>query len=196
MPLGAVSHRSIGWPIRRWRVRRVHSTACNLQRTNLAADKIGSYLLSMPMSRTMIERRFGAALAPTARSYRSHMDRRLADLSLSHSMAIAVMVLGRMGDGAPQGALADQLGVEGPSVVPLVDRMERAGLAERRADASDKRVRTLHLTDAGRLLAAQAEERSAEVRRVLLAEFDRDDLETAMRVLERLQQVVTDTGRN
>ncbi|MBW6642257.1 MarR family transcriptional regulator, partial [Salmonella enterica subsp. enterica serovar Weltevreden] len=83
------------------------------------------------------------------------------------------------------GMLAEQLGVEGPTVVPLVDQIERAGLAERRADASDKRAKTIHLTPAGRALAAQAEVRSAEVRSALFAGIPADDLATAIRVLER-----------
>ncbi|MGK6323360.1 MarR family winged helix-turn-helix transcriptional regulator [Sphingomonas sp. DT-51] len=110
----------------------------------------------------------------------------MADLSLSHSSALAVMLLGRMEDGVRQGMLAEQLGVEPPTVVPMLDQIERAGLAERRVDPGDKRARTIHLTAAGRALAEAAEVRSTEVRSVLFAGISADELATATAVLERL----------
>lgn len=96
------------------------------------------------------------------------------------------MLLGRMEDGVRQGLLAEQLGVEGPSVVPLLDQIERAGLAERRPDPTDKRAKTIHLTGAGRALAAQAEERSTQVRAALFADIDQGDLAVATQVLEQV----------
>ncbi|WP_436803940.1 MarR family winged helix-turn-helix transcriptional regulator [Sphingomonas sp. DT-51] len=131
-------------------------------------------------------RRLTTLLVPLARLYRRHLDRALADLSLSHSSALAVMLLGRMEDGVRQGMLAEQLGVEPPTVVPMLDQIERAGLAERRVDPGDKRARTIHLTAAGRALAEAAEVRSTEVRSVLFAGISADELATATAVLERL----------
>ena len=143
-----------------------------------------------------LHRQFGALLVPVARAYRRQLDRGLADLSLSHSMALAVMLIGRVGDGMRQGTLADQLGMEPPSVVPIIAQMERAGLVERRIDAGDKRARTLHLTDAGRELAARAEARSAEVRHELLSEIDAADLTIAISVMERLSGAIEAAGRD
>ena len=143
-----------------------------------------------------LHRQFGALLVPLARGYRRQLDRGLAGLSLSHSMALAVMLIGRVGDGMRQGMLADQLGMEAPSVVPIIAQMERAGLVERRIDAGDKRARTLHLTDAGRELAAQAEARSAEVRHELLAGIDAADLATAISVMDRLSGTIEAAGRD
>lgn len=138
-----------------------------------------------------LQRRFSALIAPVSRAYRRHLDRGLADLSLSHSMALAVMLVGRVGeDGMRQGALADQLGMEAPSVVPIVDQMERAGLVERRVDATDKRARTLHLTETGADLAARTEARATEVRAAVLDGIDAADLAIATAVLEQLARAV------
>ncbi len=137
-----------------------------------------------------LARTFTTQLVPLARAYRRHIDRALAGLALSHSSALAVMLLGRMEDGVRQGLLAEQLGVEGPSVVPLLDQIERAGLAERRPDPTDKRAKTIHLTEAGRALAAQAEERSTQVRAALFADIDKGDLAVATRVLEQVARAL------
>lgn len=145
---------------------------------------------------SFLQRQFGARLVTVARNYRRQLDRGLAQLALSHASGLAVMVLGRLGDGVRQGALADELGIEPPSIVPLVDQMERAGLVERRIDPSDKRARTLHLTDAGRALAQTAEERSREIREELFAGTDPKELEIALRVLDRLQDALEPNGQD
>jgi MarR family transcriptional regulator for hemolysin len=50
--------------------------------------------------------------------------------------------------GMSQKELADALEVEPISVARMVDRMEAAGMLERRADASDRRIWRLHLLPA------------------------------------------------
>ncbi len=50
--------------------------------------------------------------------------------------------------GMSQKELADSLEVEPISVARMVDRLEAAGLLERRADASDRRIWRLHLLPA------------------------------------------------
>jgi len=105
--------------------------------------------------------------------------------------ALAVMLIGRAAEGLRQGALADQLGVEAPSVVPLIDQLERSGLVERRVDTTDKRARLLHLTAAGTTLAAQVEARTAEIRQTLLACIEAEELVIATRVLDRLHATMT-----
>jgi MarR family transcriptional regulator for hemolysin len=136
-------------------------------------------------------RAFAAHLVPLGRRYRRALDNGLAGLSLSHTPALAVMLIGRASEGLRQGALADQLGVEAPSVVPLVDQLERSGLVERRVDDTDKRARLLHLTEAGTSLAVQVEERTAEIRQTLLARIDADELIVATRVLDQLHAALT-----
>lgn len=135
-------------------------------------------------------RTFVALLLPLGRAYRRHVDRALASTGQSHATALAVMLLGRLGDGVRQGALAEELGVEAPSVVPLIDAMAREGLVERRVDPTDKRARTLHLSDAGRDLAARAEIVSAEVRAQLFAGIPDADVATAVAVMRRLSDAI------
>lgn len=130
------------------------------------------------------------------RSYRRYIDRGLAGLSLSHSTALAVMVLGRLPDGVRQGVLAEELGIEGPSLVPLLGQIERAGLVERRVDPDDKRARMLHLTEAGRALAAEAEQLSGDLRQRLFAGIPASEIAVASHVLDRLFTMMTDPERN
>lgn len=53
-------------------------------------------------------------------------------------------------DGLKVVELARRSGLETSTMTGLIDRMERDGLAERRADASDRRVQRINLTENGR----------------------------------------------
>lgn len=55
-------------------------------------------------------------------------------------------------EGVAQARLAELLEVEPISVSRLIDRMTEGGWIERRADASDRRVRTVHLTGKSRAI--------------------------------------------
>src|ERR1700691_104885 len=96
--------------------------------------------------------RASAGLVNLARLYRREIDRALEAFGLSDATALPVLHIGHLGDGVRQGALADELGIEGPSLVRLVDRLTIAGLVERREDPTDRRAKTLHLTPAGQNL--------------------------------------------
>lgn len=128
-----------------------------------------------------------ALLAPLGRAYRRHVDRAFSTLGVSHTLALPVMLLGRLEDGVRQGALVDALGIEPPSLVPLLNQLERSGLVERHPDVTDKRAKTLHLTKAGRELAERAETVASQVRVNLLRDIPAGDIEVAARVLGQLQ---------
>ena len=68
-----------------------------------------------------------------------------------------VLTIARAGNGMRQGVLAEELGVEGPSLVRILDQLCLGGLVERRDDPTDKRAKTLHLTAEGQALAAVIE---------------------------------------
>jgi MarR family transcriptional regulator for hemolysin len=57
--------------------------------------------------------------------------------------------------GLSQRELAEMLEVEPITVARLVDRLERTGMVERRADSADRRFWRLHLTDAARPILAE-----------------------------------------
>lgn len=55
-------------------------------------------------------------------------------------------------EGIPQSQLAASMGVEPPTVTKMLQRMEHAGLIERRADPEDARISRVFLTEYGRAL--------------------------------------------
>jgi MarR family transcriptional regulator for hemolysin len=138
----------------------------------------------------LTQRSLTAMIAPVARAYRKHIDKAFTGLGLSHSLALPVMLLGRLGDGVRQNALAEELGVEPPSLVPLLDQLERAGLVERHPCLEDKRAKTLRLTPAGHDLAHRAEALAQAVRAALLKDVPPGEVAIAARVLERFHAAI------
>jgi DNA-binding MarR family transcriptional regulator len=55
-------------------------------------------------------------------------------------------------EGIPQSQLAAAMGVEPPTATKMLQRMEHAGLIERRPDPEDARVSRVYLTPRGRAL--------------------------------------------
>lgn len=76
-----------------------------------------------------------------------------------------VLVLLKRFDSSTQVNLADMLDVEPITLSRMVDRLQAAGLVERRADTSDRRMWRLHLT-------AEGEQKIEALRPTALALFD------------------------
>lgn len=142
----------------------------------------------MTPSQAHIHGEIGRLIARLARIWRRESDQALSDHGLSYATAIPLLVLSRQGDNVRQGVLADELGIEGPSLVRLIDLLQAEGLVERREDQTDRRAKTLHLTKAGE---AKVEETNRVLRRVrasLLKDIGADELAITFEVLQRIER--------
>lgn len=89
-----------------------------------------------------------------------------------------------------QKELAQLLGLEDASVVPLIDRLVRLQLVERVQPKEDRRKRLLYVTPQGKALYLKLKVEADTLRNELLADIDRDELAIAQRVLQRLLQAI------
>lgn len=129
---------------------------------------------------------FGYQLAYVARRWRRELDESLAGFGLTDASWRPLVHLGRLGEGARQNDLARSLGIEGPSLVRLLDRLAAAGFIERREDASDRRAKTLHLTPEGRRLVGRLRAVVSDACAAMMDEVDEADFSACMRVFARL----------
>ena len=95
-----------------------------------------------------------------ARRWRRALDARLSEEGLSDATWAPLMHLKETGGGTTQKELAALVGVDGSSLVRVLDILVRQGLVERRADETDGRARLIFLTPEG-------EDRVNEIRKVL-----------------------------
>ncbi|WP_168074721.1 MarR family transcriptional regulator [Caulobacter sp. SSI4214] len=149
----------------------------------------------MTTARTLDERTFAQAILRLARVYRREVNRALAAHGLSDARAMPVLTIARAGNGMRQGVLAEELGVEGPSLVRILDQLCLGGLVERRDDPTDKRAKTLHLTAEGQALAAVIEDAVQVVRAQMLAAVGDEDLAAALRTFAAFEAALDAAAR-
>ena len=97
-------------------------------------------------------------------------------------------------EGQSQQALAERLAVPASRMVALVDRLEEAGLVERRPNLEDRRIRGLHLTRKGRGALERAGKIAIDYETRLCAGINREERETLIDLLQKLQAGQTELG--
>jgi len=88
-------------------------------------------------------RNFGFLMKDVHRLWVRHFEQRAAQLGMSLTQCRVLVFLSR-NEGATQARLADLCDTEPMTVVRVLDRMERDGWIERRADPSDRRANRLY----------------------------------------------------
>ena len=131
---------------------------------------------------------FGFRVARIARRLRQAVDAEVRVLGLTEATWRPLVYVRRLGDGVRQKELATALSIEGPSLVRLLDNLERRGLIERRADETDRRARGIHLTRTGRDLAKRAAKVGGEIQARLLANVPPAELLACQHVLASIER--------
>ncbi len=85
-----------------------------------------------------------------------HFAERVAEFELNPSLAMALRSLDTP---TPQRELAQSLHCDPSHVTGIVDRLEERDLVERQVDSDDRRIKNVVVSDAGRALRKQLEER-------------------------------------
>jgi MarR family transcriptional regulator for hemolysin len=136
-----------------------------------------------------LQRTFTANLLSTGRQWRRAVDLALSSHGISEACAAPLLWIGRLGGGVRQIVLAHHVGIEGPSLVRLLDQLETLGLVVRKDDPTDRRAKGLWLTDEGARLAARMEDVLDELRGRILINVNKADLEAAVRVLQAFDDI-------
>ncbi len=133
-----------------------------------------------------LDEQFSEALHRTAHSWRITLDRRLRPLGYSRSRWMVLLHASRV-DGITHSELADRLGIEAPTLVRLIDRMEEEGLLNRRPSETDRRVKHLDLTPAGRKEVERIRACAADLRKEVLKGLGTAEISAALKILEQIR---------
>ena len=131
---------------------------------------------------------FGQLLHGTARAWRQKLDERLKPMGLSQAKWRTLMHLSLAGDALTQAEIAARLGVEEPTVVTLLHRLERENWITRTNSALDRRCKMVLLGRRAQRVIAQINSSANTLRHQLLSDIPNSDLETCMKVLARIRQ--------
>jgi len=140
------------------------------------------------MSKAGTTETFGQLLHGTARAWRQKLDERLKPMGLSQAKWRTLMHLSLAGDALTQAEIAARLGVEEPTVVTLLHRLEREDWITRSNSRRDRRCKMVLLGRRAQRVIAQINSTAATLRHELLTGIRQSDLQICMEVLERIQE--------
>jgi DNA-binding MarR family transcriptional regulator len=129
----------------------------------------------------------GYGLSDVTRLLRAATDQRMRAIGLTGASWRVITSLSRI-DGQTQASLAERLEISRVAVGESVDRLEKSGHVERKADPADRRVWRVHLTALSRNLLPLMFETAAEVQSACFRDLTQEDLEHLKATLGRLRE--------
>ena len=136
--------------------------------------------------RTLENEPLGFVLHDVARMMRREFDRRAQSIGVTRSQWSVLVHLFRQ-DGMQQKALAEQMDITAITLTGLLDRMERDGWVERRADPDDRRAKRIYLTDKVAPMVQTLQKLGKEVRMDALQGLDEQDQEILLQLLLKMR---------
>ncbi|NQV54861.1 MAG: MarR family transcriptional regulator [Rhodospirillales bacterium] len=135
---------------------------------------------------------FGQSLMELSHRWRRAVDAELRPLGLSQATWRTLVFVARTGDDLLQKDLANILGIEGPSLVPLLDTLESGGLIERQVSKTDRRAKTIHLTNAGEQTIANIRAVAEKVGKSILDGVSPQELDNCLAVFNAIRSNMED----
>jgi MarR family transcriptional regulator, transcriptional regulator for hemolysin len=129
---------------------------------------------------------FALELGRVSRRWRTRLDERLRVTGLTQARWSTLLHLLRGGSCITQRELAERVGIEGPTLVRLLDALETQGLIERLPVEGDRRAKHIRLTEAAQPLLSEIDRIAGDLRRAIFADLHKDDLKTCLTVLRSI----------
>lgn len=129
---------------------------------------------------------FALELGRVNRRWRARLDERLRATGLTQARWVALLQIVRAGEGVTQRELAERVGIEGPTLVRILDALEHQGLIERCPVQGDRRAKQIRLTKVAQPVLTEINRIVNEVRREILVDVSRDELAACLEVLRRI----------
>lgn len=134
-------------------------------------------------------------LAVLTRRWSQLLDNEFQHAGLTAATWRPLLHLHLLGEGVRQKDLASSIGIEGPSLVRLVDTLAAKGLIERSIDATDRRAKLLCLTGPGRAVFARIHATVLNLEGELLSPFNDSEFSRVAGFVERLEGTVSTVRR-
>jgi MarR family transcriptional regulator for hemolysin len=130
----------------------------------------------------------GLLLNNTWLAWRAKLDRRLRPLGLSQGKWRTLAHLAQGGDQLSQSELAARMGIEEPTLVGLLSRLESDGWIRRRDASHDRRCKNVQLARKSSRVLHEIFDTARQLRHELIETVPERDLQTCMRVLTKIRE--------
>lgn len=138
------------------------------------------------MTSKPLEETFSFLLAEICKAHRNFANEVLNEIGLHTGQEMILNVLWRE-EGLPQSQVADATSCAPPTTTKMLQRMESAGLIQRRSDAEDSRVSRVYLTERGRGMKQTVEDKWRELEDRTVANLSTEERILLRRLLLQVQ---------
>jgi MarR family transcriptional regulator for hemolysin len=133
----------------------------------------------------------GFIVKSTAKAFESAFDqqlRRKANITVAQSRVIGTLALVK--DGMTQREIASTIGIEAPTIVPIIDKLEEQGTVIRRPDHNDRRNNMIFLTGKSEAKWELIIESALELEKASHQGLSEEELKITKRTLRKIAQNV------
>jgi len=102
------------------------------------------------------------------------------------SRFLGLLSIIRANPGSPQNRLAEAVGLQRSSLVPILDRMEDEGIVERRSVEGDRRSKAVFLTEKGEDVVSELSESALEVEKYISAGLTEEQRSALIQALDQV----------
>ena len=137
--------------------------------------------------------RLGFLMVTLSRQWRRFVEEQLAASGLTDATWTPLIHLRAWGDGVTQKELAERVGLDGSSLVRLLDILEGHDWVQRRADPADRRSKRIFLTEAGHAAVDRIRATMLQAELAMLQDLDDAEIEAMLggvnKIRARLEQM-------
>lgn len=88
--------------------------------------------------------------------------------------------------GLTQREIADKIGIESPSLVPIIDKMEEDGYVQRKLDVQDRRIKRIYTTSKSDSLWDSMMECATHLRKIYVKDVSEQEIQSALYVIKKI----------
>ena len=140
------------------------------------------------MGKYEFENSVGFVVNNTAKLFQRSLDlelRKNVGVTLSQWRVVSSLVLQ---PGLTQKEIADKMGIEGATLVPVIDKMEKEGLLKRKQDSSDRRVNRIYLTSKADSLWESMTNCALKIRKSSIRNISDGDIHITLDTLRKISK--------
>jgi MarR family transcriptional regulator, transcriptional regulator for hemolysin len=123
----------------------------------------------------------------TGRLWRKIARAAAAQHGVSEAASAPLIWIERLGENVRQNVLAEAIGIEGASLVRLIDELQASGLITRAPDPSDRRANAINLTPRGREVVKEVNDALVALRIEVFAGVSEADLQSAFKIFAAIK---------
>lgn len=145
-------------------------------------------MISIQMKKFDYENSIGFVVYSASKVMQKAFDLQLRSktgINLTQSKVIFTLY---MQSGPTQRELADKIGVESPTLVPIIDKMEQDGYVKRKPDENDRRIKRIYPTSKTDSLWDLMMECAVQIRKASTKDLSEQEIKSALGVVKKITE--------